>query len=116
MAKTRQNTLENLRRSRRYHTRVTGRYIASGADVSCTVLDVSAGGAKLKADIIAAPGDAMALSIPQIGFMRGAVRRIEGDLICVAFDASPEKTSALSDRIAKYFAAASAPERQENKS
>ena len=109
-------TAKDLRSHRRYHTRMTGRLIAADIDVLCTVLDVSAGGAKLKSEIIAAEGDDIALSIPHIGFMRGTVCRCDGDLISVVFDSTPEKMNALSDRIEKFFKTPASDITQNNKS
>lgn len=113
---TRHAPPEDLRRHRRYHTRVTGRFIAASTDVTCTIVDISAGGAKLQVDFNAIEGDDIALSIPNIGFMRGTVCRLDGDMISVSFDISNAKMRSLLDRIAKYFAAAASPEAQNNKS
>ncbi len=113
---TRHAPPEDLRRHRRYHTGVTGRFIAASTDVTCTIVDISAGGAKLKVDFVAAEGDDIALSIPNIGFMRGSVCRLDGDTVSVSFDISTAKMDNLLDRIAKYFADTSSPETQNNKS
>ena len=107
---------EDLRGHRRYHTRLTGRLIAMGVDVTCTIIDVSAGGARLKADVTLKEGHSVALSIPGIGFMRGTVCRLEGDMISVVFEATDTKTARLRERITKYFATGSTPGTQDSKS
>ncbi len=92
----------DMRRDRRYYTHICGRFVAAGVDTSCLIVDLSAGGAKLKVDAAPAEGDSIALNIPDIGFVRGFVCRVEEEHICVTFELTRSRREHLAEKIVNY--------------
>ena len=73
--------------------------VAGGADVPCTVVDMSMGGAALRAEVDPTVGEAVIVALPQIGFLRGRVARIFNGGFAVAL----EQGRSQRERVASYL-------------
>ncbi len=73
--------------------------VAGGADVPCTVMDMSMGGVALRAEIDPTVDEAVTVALPQIGLLRGRVARVFAGGFAVAF----EQGRAQRERVASYL-------------
>ena len=73
--------------------------VAGGADVPCTVMDMSMGGVALRAEVDSTVGEAVIVALPQIGLLRGRVARVFAGGFAVAF----EQGRAQRERVASYL-------------
>ena len=73
--------------------------LAGGADVPCTVMDMSMGGVALRTEVDPTVGEAVIVALPQIGLLRGRVARVFAGGFAVAF----EQGRAQRERVASYL-------------
>ena len=90
---------KDCRRHERISVSKTGRLIAPFSDGKCTFHDVSASGAKLKADRLLQLGDEVAVDLPRVGYARGTVVRLDADTISVEFEDNDTSRNRIADRL-----------------
>lgn len=84
---------------RRIATRIEGRIVFAGVDTDCIIHEMSATGAIVECLPLPSDDAKVALDVPSVGFALGRVVRAEGETICIALDAAPEKRERLTDKL-----------------
>ena len=87
------------RRHQRVDLNLDGKFLHEGDDHSLRTLDVSCGGARVEAKVLAIEGSAIVCYFDDLGRVMGKVVRPVGEGFAVAFEATQHKRDKLADRL-----------------
>lgn len=71
----------------------------AGRDRTCTLLNVSLGGALIATEVLPEPGESVALRVEHMGIIEGTVARSSATEAAVRFDPDEAKSLGINDMI-----------------